>query len=115
MPSIIKPDDMNETQSETGWFVRTVADTQHLGAPAMVARWWTFKPGTEGPRQRRGKADEILYVVRGSGTAVVDGQMFDLDDESVLWLEEDESYYFIAGENGLEILQGSAPGGEANE
>jgi quercetin dioxygenase-like cupin family protein len=115
MPSIIKPEDMHESQSEEGWSVRTVADAEHLGAPAMVARWWTFNPGVQGPKHTRGKADQILYVIRGSGTAVVDGQTFELDDESVLWLEEDESYYFIAGQNGLEILQGIAPGGETNE
>jgi mannose-6-phosphate isomerase-like protein (cupin superfamily) len=110
MPTIINPHDMVETRSEQGWSVRTVADVRHIGAPAMVARWWIFNPGAIGPAQVRGEADEMLYVIRGTGQAVVDEQRFDLDGESVLWVEEGETYYFIAGETGLEILQGYAPG-----
>jgi quercetin dioxygenase-like cupin family protein len=52
----------------------------------------------------------LLYVIRGSGTAVVNGEDMPLNDESVLWLEPGEQYQFIAGADGLEILQGYAPG-----
>lgn len=114
MPIIINPQDMSETRSEEGWSIRTVADSAHIGAPAMTARWWTFQPGTAGPKQMRGKADNMLYVIRGTGQAVVDGQIFELDDESVLWVEEGETYHFVAGHDGLEILQGYAPGEENN-
>jgi mannose-6-phosphate isomerase-like protein (cupin superfamily) len=54
--------------------------------------------------------DQLLYVIRGNGTAEVDERTFPLEGESVLWLEPGEQYCFIAGENGLEILQGYAPG-----
>jgi quercetin dioxygenase-like cupin family protein len=114
MPTIIGPDDIADSQTGDGWQVRTVADAAHLGAPAMTARWWTFEPGARGPSQQRGRADEMLYVVRGGGSAVVDGQSFELTDESVLWVEEGETYYFVAGEDGLEILQGVAPGDAAD-
>ena len=111
MPTIINPQDMQEKRGE-GWVCRTVADVQHIGASAMVGRWWSFQPGAEGPKQTRGAADELLYVIRGTGQAWVDGSLFDLDDESVLWVEEGETYCFLAGEDGLEILQGYAPGDE---
>ena len=114
MPTIINPQDMSEERSDEGWSVRTVADASHIGAPAMSARWWTFQPGAEGPKQKRGEADEMLYVIRGTGQAVVDGQSFALDDECVLWVEEGETYSFVAGNDGLEILQGYAPGEENN-
>jgi mannose-6-phosphate isomerase-like protein (cupin superfamily) len=110
MPTIISAEAMSETVSEAGWTMRTIADAGSIGFPAMVARWWIFPAGTKGPQQTRGKADELLYVIRGSGKAVVDGQEFELDDESVLWVEEGEKYYFVAGDAGLEILQGYAPG-----
>jgi quercetin dioxygenase-like cupin family protein len=109
MPKIINPQDMHE-ESEQGWSVRTVADASHIGAPAMMARWWIFQPGVQGPGQTRGKADELLYVIRGNGQAMVGGTTFELDEESVLWVEEGEMYYFVAGKDGLEILQGYAPG-----
>jgi mannose-6-phosphate isomerase-like protein (cupin superfamily) len=57
-----------------------------------------------------GDKDQLLYVIRGNGTAEVDERTFPLEEESVLWLESGEQYCFIAGENGLEILQGYAPG-----
>ena len=114
MPTIINSQNMVEKQSCQGWSVRTVADARHIGVAAMVAKWWIFEPDAIGPSQTRGEADELLYVIRGTGQAVVGEQRFDLDDECVLWVEEGETYYFIAGETGLEILQGYAPGDEAN-
>lgn len=109
MPSIINPEEMQE-KSGDGWSVRTVTDAKHIGFPAMVAKWWTFDVGTKSPQETRGKLDELIYVIRGSGQAIVDGETFELNDESVLWLEEGETYHFIAGKDGLEILQGYAPG-----
>ena len=111
MPTIIHPEQMPQEHAPEGWSARTVADGHHIGTPAMVARWWTFQPGATGPKRTRGAADELLYVVRGSGQAIVDGQTFELTDESVLWVEEGETYQFIAGNDGLEILQGYAPEG----
>jgi quercetin dioxygenase-like cupin family protein len=115
MPSIIYLEDMNIINSDAGWSMRTVAEASHIGFPAMVARWWTFQPGVQGPSQTRSTAEEMLYVIQGSGRAIVDGQTFELDEESVLWVEEGETYYFIAGKNGLEVLQGYAPGEANNE
>ena len=114
MPEIIDFQEMTEPTTGPGWTMRRVADAAHIGAPVMVACWWIFQPGAHGPDQTRGKEEELLYVIRGSGQAEVDGQTFDLDDESVLWVEEGETYHFVAGENGLEILQGYAPGDEAH-
>lgn len=113
MPTIIDPENMQENSAQ-GWSVRTVADAAQIGFPAMVANWWTFDPGVTGPQRTRGKADELLYVIRGTGQAVVGEQIFDLDQESVLWLEEGETYHLIAGDQGLEILQGYAPGDANN-
>jgi quercetin dioxygenase-like cupin family protein len=72
----------------------------------MAARRWLFEPGAIGPVLEHGRTDQLLYVIRGSGTAEVDGQSFPLSEESVLWLESGEIYHFIAGDGGLEILQG---------
>lgn len=110
MPKIINIDDMKIDHSEDGWTVTTLADAALIGYPAMVARWWTFEPQTTGPMLTRGTADELIYVIRGAGQAIVGDQTFALDDESVLWLEEGESYQFVSGSSGLEILQAYAPG-----
>jgi quercetin dioxygenase-like cupin family protein len=98
------------TRRGEGWTEITLADTQTIGAPAMVARRWVFAPGARGPELVQGEIDQLLYVIRGGGLAMVNGQEFRLSEESLLWVERGERFYFIGGDEGLEILQGYAPG-----
>jgi quercetin dioxygenase-like cupin family protein len=100
-----------QTQQGDGWTEITLADAQIIGAPAMVARRWILAPGATGPEQVQNDVDQLLYVIRGSGLALVNGEEFRLSEESLLWLEPGEHYYFMGGDEGLEILQGYAPGG----
>ena len=109
MPVIVNSEEM-ATRRGKGWVEITLADTQTIGAPAMVARRWIFEPGARGPELVQGNVDQLLYVIRGSGLAVVNGQEFRLSQESLLWVEPGERYCFIGGDEGLEILQGYAPG-----
>lgn len=109
MPVIVNSEEMVTRRSE-GWVEITLADTQIIGAPAMVARRWIFESGGRGPELVQDDVDQLLYVIRGSGLALVSGQEFQLDEESVLWVEPGEHYCFIGGSGGLEILQGYAPG-----
>jgi quercetin dioxygenase-like cupin family protein len=109
MPLIVNSEEMVMRRGE-GWTEITLADTQTIGAPAMVARRWVFEPGAQGPELVQGDVDQLLYVIRGNGLAVVNGQEFRLSQESLLWVEPGERYCFISGDEGLEILQGYAPG-----
>ena len=109
MPVIVNSEEMVTRRGE-GWAEIILADTQTIGAPAMVARRWIFEPGARGPELVQGNVDQLLYVIRGSGLAVVNGQEFRLSQESLLWVEPGERYCFIGGDEGLEILQGYAPG-----
>lgn len=109
MPKVLEPDDM-QTETGEGWEVVTLADAGSIGAPAMVARRWNFQPGARGPEVTHGDVDQLLFVIRGGGSAVVDGERMELEAESSLWLEPGERYRFEAGDDGLEILQGYAPG-----
>jgi quercetin dioxygenase-like cupin family protein len=109
MPIIINKEEVKISKGK-GWTQITVADAKMMGAPAMVACRWVIEAGAQGPKLEQGDTDQLLYVIRGSGTAVVNGEDMPLNDESVLWLEPGEQYQFIAGEDGLEILQGYAPG-----
>ena len=110
MPIIVNADETKVTRTGPGWTEVTLADAQNIGAPAMIACRWVIEPGAQGPELVQGEVDQLLYVIQGNGLAIVDGQEFPLDDESVLWVEPGERYHFVAGENGLEILQGYAPG-----
>jgi mannose-6-phosphate isomerase-like protein (cupin superfamily) len=110
MPIIVNPEDVKVTGEGEGWTEITIANSQTFGAPAMIARRWLLKPDATGPELVQQDVDQLLYVIRGNGTAVVDGVDMLLTEESVLWLEPGEQYQFVAGRDGLEILQGYAPG-----
>ena len=110
MPVIVNEKDTVITRQGRGWTEVTLVEAKTIGAPAMVARRWILKPGTKGPELVQGDTDQLLYVIKGSGTALVDGVEMHLSDESVLWLEPGERFQFVTTENALEILQGYAPG-----
>jgi quercetin dioxygenase-like cupin family protein len=97
MPVIINSEEM-ETRRGEGWVEITLADPQIIGTPAMTARRWIFEPGASGPEWIQGDVDQLLYVIRGSGLAVVNGQEFQLNEESLLWVEPGEHYCFIGGD-----------------
>jgi quercetin dioxygenase-like cupin family protein len=110
MPIIVKPEEMNIIQRGDGWTLTLLADSRTIGAPAMVARRWTLDPYARGPELVHGRAEGMLYVIGGDGVAHVEGQDMPLCRESVVWLETDERYQLEAGPQGLEVLQGYAPG-----
>jgi quercetin dioxygenase-like cupin family protein len=110
MPIIVKAEETKTVRQGDGWKLIGLADETTFGVPAMIARRWVLEPGARGPDLTHSDSDQLLYVIRGGGTADVDGQMLALSEESVLWLEPGERYCFIAGDEGLEILQGYAPG-----
>lgn len=106
MPILIQPQDMPVAQQGEGWRIITLADATVAG---MVAHRWLLDPGARTPESAHGDADQLLYVIRGSGHAVVNGESLPLERESMLWLEPGDRYAFLAGEEGLEILQGHSP------
>ncbi len=109
MPIIRQANETPITEKGDGWQAVTLADEALFGAPAMVARRLILEAGARTPDWVHGQTEQLLYVIRGGGAAVVDGAAFELAPESVLWLEPGERYYFRAGEAGLEILQGFTP------
>lgn len=114
MPILNNAEDAKVTHGE-GWTRLTVADAELIGAPAMVTRRWVFEAEAQGPMLEQGDTDQLLYVICGSGKAIVNGEEMPITSESVLWVEPGEQYQFVAGEDGLEILQGYAPGDQEHK
>jgi quercetin dioxygenase-like cupin family protein len=110
MPIIVRPEEMSVHHRGEGWTEITLADAQTIGTPAMVARRWSLEPRALGPKMTQGESEQLLYVIRGCGVALIEGKRLPLEAETVLWLEPGDQYQIQAGENGLEILQGYAPG-----
>ncbi len=110
MPTIINPNDMQPAIKGKGWRIQTLADSESFGAPAMVAKNWKLEPNSVGPQITHDDTEQMLYVMSGDGVAVVGEERLQLEPESMLWIEPGDEYHFEAGPEGLEILQGNAPG-----
>ena len=110
MTTVLNPEEVKVIEQGDGWRMLGLADGELFGVPAMIARRWIMEAGANGPELVLGDHDQLLYVIRGGGQAIVDGETYDLAAESILWLEPGERYRFGAGPTGLEILQGYAPG-----
>lgn len=110
MPVIIHPDKMKIHSQGEGWRITTLADGDSIGAEAIISRRWSLAPESRGPNTTHGNIEQLMYVISGSGVAVVGDDRLPLEPESMLWLEPGDEYYFEAGPLGLEILQGYPPG-----
>ncbi|MFC1923215.1 hypothetical protein ACFLY4_07995 [Chloroflexota bacterium] len=111
MPIILNPEIMETQSSREGWTKTTLADHKSISTAAITAQRWSFEPLAVGPEQKHGDTDQLLYVISGDGKVLVNGESLLLEEETLLWLERDDVYQFFAGEYGLEVLQGYAPGG----
>jgi quercetin dioxygenase-like cupin family protein len=111
MPKLIKRESMSREQSDQGWTKTTLADQDAIGEPAMAAFVWEFEPDAHGPELVHAGADQLLYVIRGSGSVSIGDERLELKQETMIWMEPGDRYHFEAGAQGLEILQGYAPGG----
>lgn len=110
MTLILEPEKTEFYLQGKGWKAITLADGPILGNSAMVARRWSLDSFARTTQIQHGEYEEFLYVISGTGEAFVGDQSFPLETESILWLEVGDKYQLVAGESGLEILQGFAPG-----
>lgn len=88
-------------------FFDVVAGTRRSQAATMV-----LGPGesTGGPENRHPDSDQWLYVVSGSGRAVVEGATVELGPGTLLLIEAGEAHEISASEDGLlETLNVYAP------
>lgn len=76
----------------------------------LSARVLTLAPGVRAPGLTAEAGETMAYVVRGSGSAYVDGAELPLVHESMLWLTPGETCELAAGAEGLELLVAHAPG-----
>jgi quercetin dioxygenase-like cupin family protein len=89
---------------------RVIADTELFGAVRMSARVLELAPGVRAPGLTAEAGETMAYVIRGGGSAHVDGDELPLVHESMLWIEPGEVCELAAGDEGLELLVAHAPG-----
>ena len=67
------------------------------------------EPGAEIDAAVGGDGERMLYVIAGTGTAIVGSDELALAPESVLWLQPGEGCRLAAGAEGLAVLGVRAP------
>jgi mannose-6-phosphate isomerase-like protein (cupin superfamily) len=75
---------------------------------------WQHDVSSSTPEQERLRehrdGERFLWVIGGTGTAIVGDEQLPLAPESVLWLESGDRYRVEAGPDGIELLLAEAPG-----
>jgi len=108
MPNII--DAARLTSTVSGGIARAVlASRATLGSGALQVERVTLEPGARASAAGTPAGENFVYVIRGSGRARVGRQVFELQPESVLWLEPGDSCSLGAGAEALEVLLCRAP------
>lgn len=111
MPTIFEAKDLPVTE-QSGLNITTLANQAMLGTDALQVQRITLNASAKSESFAAENAERFVYVVRGRGQAYVGGQVFPLDAESVLWLDNGDTVYFEAEADGLQVLLCRAPAGE---
>jgi len=83
---------------------------------AQVTSMTLMNGDREGDSQNRHRgADQCLFVVRGSGTARVNGKRYPLRPGTVLLIEHGDRHEIIAGQGRLETLNVYVPPAYASD
>ena len=111
MPTIFQPKDLPVTE-KNGVNIATLANRAMLGSNALQVERIRLETSVKSSMFKAADAERFVYVIRGNGRAYVSEQAFQLDAESMLWLEKDDTCYLEANTGGLEVLLCHAPGNE---
>ena len=111
MPTIFEPKDLPVTE-KNGANIATLANRAMLGADALQVERVMLDAGAKSSTFESIDPERFIYVIRGNGQAYVGEQSFPLDVESMLWLEQNDTFYLEAGADGLEVLLCRAPASE---
>ena len=108
MPTIFEPNDL-PVRNEAGAKYITLANPAMLGADALRVERVSVEAGKISEPVSAVEAERFLYVIQGSGQALVGDKTFPLVSESMLWIESDDMFTLEAGAEGLEVLVCKAP------
>jgi len=108
MPTIFEPKDLPVTEKNSA-NIATLANRAMLGADALQVERVMLDAGAKSSTFESIDPERFIYVIRGNGQAYVGEQSFPLDVESMLWLEQNDTFYLEAGADGLEVLLCRAP------
>lgn len=88
---------------------RVVIDRENSGCQNLVQRVFYYAPGTS-PKMRNTDSEDVVFIVSGTGEAVVDGKAHALTERMGLLIPPGASYHFRnPGPETLELVSVLAP------
>lgn len=111
MPTIFEPKDVPVTK-KNGTRITELANGAMLGTNALQVERIELEAEAKTSLFEAADAERFVYVIRGKGQASVGEQEYQLEAESVIWLEKADTFYLEAGADSLEVLLCRAPAGE---
>jgi quercetin dioxygenase-like cupin family protein len=105
----INPQRAGEGTRGAGWIETVLADPDPIGTGGLAARRLLLHPGASTPQGEHRDGERFLYVIGGTGMAILGDDRLPLAPESVLWLESGDRYRVEAGPDGIELLLAEAP------
>ena len=108
MPTIFEPKDL-PIDEKTGVKIATLANQAMLGTDALQVKRITLSANSKSESFDAENMERFVYVISGKGQAQVGNEFFQLEAESVLWLEKTDSFRFETEANELELLLCYAP------
>lgn len=106
---VVAEDDVEGRRAEGDTALEKLVLGPHTGSSLLEQRVTRFAPGRSLPRGETDR-DELLYVVSGSGTLELEGEQYDLEPESGVYVRAGETYAIDnAGPGELLIVSATVP------
>lgn len=106
---VVREGELQEGREDGDTAARAVAIDSEVGSEVLELHVARYEQGRSKPRSLDG-VQEILYVVSGRGTVVVDGQPHELEPGTAVYVAAGESYEVDnPGSESLQIVSALAP------
>jgi mannose-6-phosphate isomerase-like protein (cupin superfamily) len=106
---VVAEDDVEGRRAEGDTAVEKVVMGPHTGSGVLEQRVTRYEPGRSLPRGET-ERDELLYVVSGSGTLELEGQEYELEPDSGVYVRAGETYVVdVPGPGQLTVVSTTVP------
>ena len=92
--------------------VTLLLEASEFDAPNASVSVSEFLPGAGVPKHAHADGDEILYLLSGKGTCIIEGKNYEVKKGDVLHLKKEREHSFkVTGKEPVKVVQIYAPGG----
>ena len=106
---VVAEDNVEGRRADGDTAVEKVVMGKHTGSRLLEQRVTRYGPGRSLPRGEADR-DELLYVISGSGTLELDGEPYDLEPDSGVYVRAGETYVVdAAGPGELMVVSTTVP------